>query len=148
MKYIFNALDAIKKEMSGKELYLFLDYDGTLTPIVDHPQHAALPAPTKKLLKEFIKQPHCKVSIVTGRALSDIRRVIGMQHITYIGNHGFEIDDPKVSFKGFDLTHTREILEYLKWQINKELVFFKGAFIEDKGICLCIHYRQLQEGQT
>jgi trehalose-phosphatase len=147
MKYFFDVCDALREDIAGKKLFLFLDYDGTLTPIVDRPEKAALPAVTKKLLEELTENPLCKVVIVTGRAVSDVRKLVGLENISYIGNHGFEIDALGLTFEGFNFSRTREVMDYLKWRINQELLFFKGAFIEDKGICLCVHYFQLNENQ-
>lgn len=148
MKYFVETLSSLRNTMAAQNLFLFLDYDGTLAPIEDSPEKALLPKTTKKVLEEFTQDPRCRVSIVSGRALSDIKKLIGLEKIAYVGNHGLEIDAPKLDFKGFNLSRTREILEYFKWEINKELIFFKGAFLEDKGFSLSVHYRQLNEDQT
>jgi trehalose-phosphatase len=148
MQYFFDVWKVLKQEMAGKKIFLFLDYDGTLTPIVDRPEKATLPPATKDFLKALAEVPSCKVFIVTGRAVADIRRMVPLENIAYIGNHGFEIEAPGVFFEGFRFSRTREVMDYLKWRINKELIFFKGAFIEDKGICLCVHYFQMSEDQV
>jgi trehalose 6-phosphate phosphatase len=144
MEYFF---DRCSVDLSKRRLFLFLDYDGTMTPIVDQPEKAFLSLDNKRILRELAEYPLWNVAIVTGRALSDIRRLIELEDICYVGNHGFEIEAPGIHFKKFDFSPTKEIFDYLKWQINKELAFFKGAFIEDKEINLCIHYRQLNENK-
>jgi trehalose-phosphatase len=143
MKYVFDVCDTLRQSIMGKTVFLFLDYDGTLTPIVDCPEKAALSLSTKKFLEELTENPLCRVSIVTGRAVADISRLVGLKNVAYIGNHGFEIEAPGIFFEGFSFPRSREVMDYLKWKINTELMFFKGAFIEDKGICLCIHYLSL-----
>ena len=53
---------------------LALDFDGTLAPIVEHPDKAALPGSTAVLLKELAQKPGFRIAIVTGRALEDVKR--------------------------------------------------------------------------
>jgi trehalose-phosphatase len=148
MKYFFDACDLLKEKTAGKTLSLFLDYDGTLTPIVDRPENATLPLTTRRFLEKLTENPSCNLTIVTGRSVADIRNLIGLDNIAYIGNHGFEIDAPGFFFESFNFCRGREVMDHLKWRINKELAFFKGAFIEDKGICMCVHYFQMNEDQV
>jgi trehalose-phosphatase len=148
MRYLFDAYDLFKNQISGKNLFLFLDYDGTLTPIVERPEMAVLAKATKDLLEKLAQDRGVKIGIVSGRALADIRERVGLKEISYIGNHGFEIDAPGVNFKGYDLSGTRETMDHLKLEISDGMGPFKGAFIEDKGISLSVHFRQLNEGQT
>ncbi|MDE2027151.1 MAG: trehalose-phosphatase [Candidatus Omnitrophica bacterium] len=148
MKYILDAFGSLKTQIMGKPLFLFLDYDGTLTPLADHPDKAVLNQSTRKLLEKLAADDLINISIVSGRALWDIRNRVALQDVSYIGNHGLEMNGPGFNFQGFDLYPVREIIEYLKWEINRELVFFKGAFIEDKGIALSVHYRKLKEEET
>lgn len=145
-KDVNNFLDhwpGIKESLMGKDILLFLDYDGTLTPIVERPEFAVLSNQTKGLIEKLAKNERFKVFIVSGRALSDVKKIAGIDNIVYVGNHGLEIEGAGIDFGNFPFEKFREILEYLKWEINKDLIFFKGAFIEDKGLGLSIHYRML-----
>ncbi|MDE2215344.1 MAG: trehalose-phosphatase [Candidatus Omnitrophica bacterium] len=148
MKYFFDDFGSLKKQIGGRDLFLFLDYDGTLTPIVDHPKKAALAKSTRSLLEKLSLEPLVNVSVVSGRALGDLRNRVGVSNISYVGNHGLEMDAPGVNFKGFDLVSVCETIDYLKKEISKELLFFKGAFLEDKGVTLSVHYRKLKEARA
>ena len=139
----FDHWSDVKKTFEDKDILLFLDYDGTLTPIVERPELAILSRETKEVLEKLIKNERFKIFIVSGRALADVKKLVGIDTIVYLGNHGFEIEGAGIDFGNFPFERFREILEYLKWEINKELISLKGAFVEDKGLGLSVHYRML-----
>jgi len=140
---LFNHWSGIKETFNDKDVFLFLDYDGTLTPIAERPELAILSKETKEVLEKLIKNECFHVFVVSGRAMADVKKLVNIDNIVYIGNHGFEIEGAGIDFGNFPFERFREILEYLKWEINKELIFFKGAFVEDKGLGLSVHYRML-----
>lgn len=143
--YIFSSLEVIKKSLRNKFIYLFLDYDGTLSPIAQTPAKAYMPDRTKELLLKLSKMPNCKIAIISGRSLSDISKRVGLKNIVYAGNHGFEIKGPKIKFKSPISRKYRKILEEIKAELEKSLSPFKGVFMEDKGFCLTVHYRLADE---
>lgn len=147
MQYFLEIFDLLKNNITGKNVFLFLDYDGTLAPIADHPRQAVLSRATKSLLRMLSENPRYKVFIVSGRALQDVKAMVGLDHIGYVGNHGLEMDLPEFVFDYSGFSKSRGILEYLRGEINKELMFFKGAFVEDKGFGLSVHYRRLDPDQ-
>ena len=121
-------------------LALFLDYDGTLTPLRDHPGKARLSVPMRKALQTCAKRRDTDVSIISGRALDDLRRMVGQDGLTYAGNHGLEIDGPSIpGFAHEDLVHFRTRAEDLADAL--EVVAVDGAWIERKGPTLTFHYR-------
>jgi trehalose 6-phosphate phosphatase len=65
------------------------DIDGTLAPIVMNPEDASVPAPTRELLAE-LNSRYRLVACVSGRRAADARRVVGVDSLTYVGNHGLE----------------------------------------------------------
>lgn len=143
--YLFSNWENIRKTLKGKFIYLFLDYDGTLSPIADTPTKAMITGKTKDLLFKLSNIPNCKVAIISGRALNDISKRIGLKDIVYAGNHGFEIKGPKIKFKNPISHRYRKILEQIKTKLNTNLSLYKGVFIEDKGYCLTLHYRLADE---
>ena len=99
MEHLSFQLNKLKDSLKDKFIFLFLDYDGTLTPIVESPDKAIISRKTMEILKGLSKNPHCRVAIISGRALKDIKNKIGLEGIIYAGNHGLEIDGPKIKFK-------------------------------------------------
>jgi trehalose 6-phosphate phosphatase len=74
-----------KPEATG----LFLDVDGTLAPIAERPEEAGVPEPTRALLKTLADR-YALLACVSGRRAIDARRLVGVDGIAYVGNHGLE----------------------------------------------------------
>ncbi len=95
-----SALDCkkqIKGLFEGKQIAVFLDYDGTLTPIVDRPEQAVLSEEMRAALKSLAE--HCRVAIVSGRDLQDVRKLVDLDNILYAGSHGFDISGPNLIYR-------------------------------------------------
>ncbi|MFA5144107.1 MAG: trehalose-phosphatase [Candidatus Omnitrophota bacterium] len=141
MKYLFSYQKNIEKTLSGKFIYLFLDYDGTLAPIANIPDRAVMSGRVRKLLRRLSKTPNCKIAIVSGRKLRDLEKRIRLKNIVYVGNHGFEIKGPKIKFESNIPAQYRRSLEEIKVKLQKRLSAIEGSIIEDKGLSLGVHYR-------
>ncbi|NOY09784.1 MAG: trehalose-phosphatase [Spirochaetes bacterium] len=141
-KYFFNNSSLIKGELDRHKLFLFLDYDGTLTPIVESPEKAILSEETRSLIMRLKKR--FPVAIISGRTLRDIRERVGIKELIYAGNHGAEIWDGKKTFvsPGFS-ADTDQLKDFLN-RLNKALFHIQGILIEDKGITASIHYRKIR----
>ena len=141
MKYLFDEWNSIKEKLKDKFLMLFLDYDGTITPIAPTPGTALLPSSTRTLLETFSKTAQCKLTIISGRAVRDVKKCVGLKNINYVGNHGFEIEGPDITFEALISPRLKETLLHLKGEVEKKLCSFDGVFVEDKGLTFSVHYR-------
>ncbi len=141
MRYFYQDWSAIKGKLKGKFLFLFLDYDGTLAPIVKTPEVATISKETKLLLFELSENPCCKIAVISGRSLEDIKKKLGLNNIIYSGNHGLEIQGPQIRFVTQISESYKKTLEQIMKDLNKKISPFKGAFIEDKGFSLALHFR-------
>ncbi len=130
--------------LTGRKPVLFLDYDGTLTPIVSRPQDALISQEMKQLIRE-LSQSHT-VAIVTGRDMDNVKELVGLETLIYAGSHGFRISGPN----GLYMEHekSKEILPQLD-RIEKELipfqVQFEGVQIDRKRYAVGVHYRNAAE---
>jgi trehalose 6-phosphate phosphatase len=70
---------------------LFLDIDGVLAPIVERPEDARVPPETRKELRRLGKL-YALVACVTGRPSEVAREIVGVDGLTYVGEHGLELD--------------------------------------------------------
>lgn len=70
---------------------LLLDVDGVLAPIVDRPEDAAVPRPTRDELRRLAGR-YALVACITGRPSAVAERVVGVPELTYVGEHGLELD--------------------------------------------------------
>ncbi|MDD3983294.1 MAG: trehalose-phosphatase [Candidatus Omnitrophota bacterium] len=122
-------------------LFVFLDYDGTLVPIAGRPQDARTPAATARLLKRLASLPGCRVAVVSGRALSDIRKRVGVGNVVYVGNHGYEMFIPGKGELDYAPPGYRAVLSGIKRRITAGVKGIKGIVCEDKRISLALHFR-------
>jgi alpha,alpha-trehalase len=83
----------VEPTFRGRRLAVFLDYDGTLTPIVDRPELAVLDPAMQRTLEDVARR--WPTFVVSGRALDDIRRLVGIDALWYAGSHGFDIASPR-----------------------------------------------------
>lgn len=139
-------LDTILQRCRAHErCVLLLDYDGTLTPIVSHPDAARLSSTMAKVLSALAKHPRYRVAIVSGRALNDLRQRVVGNGLALAGNHGLEIEAPGGCFEHPEVQRVRPHIRALAQALQCDLAEVPGVFIEDKGATLSVHYRAVPE---
>jgi trehalose 6-phosphate phosphatase len=125
---------------------LFLsDFDGTLAPIVERPDQALLAEPTRDMLRTLNSRRQFTVGIVSGRALPDLKAKVNLEGIIYAGNHGFEIEGPGLSFINPIVNEIKPFFRILRQILILTLGTIKGVLVEDKGMTISVHYRQVEE---
>jgi alpha,alpha-trehalase len=139
-----SELAAVIAERCGtRRLVLFLDYDGTLTPIVDRPEDAVLSDPMRRAL-ERLSARHT-VGIISGRARADIERRVGLPGLHYAGSHGFDISCP-----GNRQIHHAEgegfisAVQDAARDLEVALKDVSGALVEGKTYSVAIHFRLVE----
>lgn len=123
------------------QVLLMTDFDGTLSPIANRPDMAVLPDETRKLLETLAMDVRAGVAVISGRALSDVRARTGIPGITYVGNHGLEIEGPCLKFVYPRAETLRPVIRQICADLGRALSGIEGAVVEDKGITLSVHYR-------
>ncbi len=147
MTYLFDQLVSLKLQLKNRVM-LFLDYDGTLTPIVETPDKARLSKGAKNLLIALSKTPKFQLTIISGRGLADVEQLVGVKNITYVGNHGFEIKGPGMDYQGTVNPAYKVLVDFLKKEIALRFSALPAVFIEDKGMSICVHYRRVNSDQA
>jgi len=104
---------------------LVLDVDGTLAPIVARPELAAVPAATRTELQRLAGR-YLLVACVSGRAGEDAQRLVGVEGLQYVGNHGLELDE-RAEELAAAIARFRDAV---------------GLPVEDKRLSLSYHYRE------
>jgi len=129
-----------------KRIFLFLDYDGTLSPIVREPKAAKISSSTKNTLRKLSTKEGFLVGIISGRSLADVKTRVGLKNILYAGNHGLEIYCPKnKQLFGLVLDNNYRLeLKKAKAKLKTGLKPIKGVILEDKGPILAVHYRKVK----
>ena len=139
-----SALEHVQ-EVAGagnRSLAIFLDYDGTLTPIVSHPEKAFLSDSTRQALLTLATR--APVAILSGRELEDVRKRVGIEGIVYAGSHGFDI----AGLRGVRRQEATKILPELdaaEKELREKLAGIAGALIERKRFSIAAHYRNVNE---
>jgi len=135
-----NALERwpeIAARLAGHPIALFLDYDGTLSPIAPRPELATLPAATREVLARLAQR--MPVAVLSGRGREDVAALVGLPEVTYAGSHGYDIAGPGVRRelgKGIPAT-----IAAVARRLGAELAGIPGILVEPKRFSVAVHYR-------
>jgi trehalose 6-phosphate phosphatase len=118
------------------------DIDGTLSPIVADPDAAIVPTPARQLLVELAGR-YRLVACVSGRRASAARRMVGLDQLTYAGNHGLEVLRPGEVSPTLDpaLGHRGAAAASFASRLDWGHLDGCGLRLEDKGPIQAIHWR-------
>lgn len=148
LKHAFDCLQTIKKRIEdSNKFFLFLDYDGTLTPIVNNPGDAK-PLPGFIKLLEKSKSKKTIISIVSGRDIKDLFKLLekaDTSAINLAGSHGSDIifspaSGKKNKTRSFSAKEISTI-RHLKKSVSLHLCKIPNSRIEEKPYSFAFHYR-------
>jgi trehalose 6-phosphate phosphatase len=80
--------------------------------------------------------------VISGRERADLQARVGVPGLIYAGNHGLEISGPGLLFVEPTAVACRSALQALAADLGKRVAAIPGAFVEDKGLTLSVHFRQ------
>jgi trehalose-phosphatase len=124
---------------------VFLDFDGTLTPIVSHPEHAWLSESMRQTLRSLAA--HVPVAILSGRDLDDVRGRVHVDGIVYAGSHGFDIAGAGGLRKELAAAYL-PVLDMVETELREALDEIPGAQLERKHFSVAAHYRNVNENEA
>lgn len=157
------SFDQITNYAKGKRIALFLDYDGTLSPIVDNPDCAFMSDNMRAAVKKVAE--YFPTAIISGRSRDKVYQFIGLTELYYAGSHGMDIIGPvrqsvsdnhpncirSTDKQGKEVNLFQPAAEFLP-MINEVLKSLhectkdiKGAKIENNKFCVSVHYRNVDE---
>jgi trehalose 6-phosphate phosphatase len=136
--------EEIAARVKNKRIAVFLDYDGTLTPIVEDPEKALLSDAMRDALIELAD--HASVAVISGRDRPDVQRLVGIGSIFYAGSHGFDIAGPD----GMEINPEKgedflPALDRAEKDVKKRLDAVSGAWVERKKFSIAVHYRKVDK---
>ena len=147
MPHLLNVWPRVSQLLrEADRILLLLDYDGTLTPIVDRPGQAELPSECRESLLELLSQEKYIIGIISARSLEDISSRVGIDGIIYGGNHGLEIRGPGLEFIHPEARQLTETVNQAYEKLHQGVAGIAGVLIEHKGLTLTVHYRLTAEG--
>jgi alpha,alpha-trehalase len=120
-------------------LAVFLDYDGTLTPIVALPSQAVLSNATRGQLARLAAV--YPAAVISGRDRADVEAMVGLAGIYYAGSHGFDISRPDGGHeeRGAEF---RPALEAAADELEQRISTIDGSWVERKRYAVAVHFRQ------
>jgi len=141
-----SALEHVQ-EIAGRSggVAVFLDYDGTLTPIVSQPENAWLSDSMRQALRELAAR--APVAILSGRDLDDVRRRVDVDSIVYGGSHGFDIAGPG-GLRRQMATESLPDLDVAEKELREALDSLPDARVERKRFSVAAHYRNVKENDV
>lgn len=132
--------------LAGRPLLLMFDVDGTLAAIAEHPSLARVPDDTRRLVASIVTKPNVIVALVSGRAAHDARRLVGVEHVWTVGNHGAEVMTPDGEITvDPDVARFGESMATAARTLAPLLAPLRGVVLENKGWTLSVHYRTANE---
>lgn len=141
MKNLLCNLDGWRERLQHEPLAVFLDYDGTLAAIAPTPAEARLPAATQETLQALVRLKNVRSAIISGRVLSDLKKMVPVKGIAYVGSHGMEFCVKGLASQRVSRQHIQE-LGQLRSQLQRGLQGIPGTLLEQKPFSLAIHYRK------
>jgi len=144
---VWQFRDKLQERLRGKHIALFLDYDGTLTPIVEDYRKAELSGEVRSLIGELARS--CTVAVISGRDLENVRELVGLEQVFYAGSHGFDIAGPKGWHE--EIQQGKDFLPDLdsaETDLAEQLKAVEGAAVERKKFSIAVHYRQVADADV
>jgi trehalose 6-phosphate phosphatase len=136
--------DELAQRLAGKRPAVFLDYDGTLTPIVDRPEDAIISDSMRDAVRGLAKR--CPVCVVSGRDRRVVQELMGIDDLIVAGSHGFDIWSPSGgSIQREEGAGFGDLLEEVKTRLREETGPIDGALVEPKSVSVAVHYRLVSE---
>lgn len=144
---VWDRLDELRARLDGRRLAVFLDFDGTLSPIVADYRAATIPDETRAAIARLAER--VATAAISGRDLADVRDRVGVDGLFYAGSHGFDIAGPgglaarPDAAEGFV-----EPIEAADAELRAALAGIVGVEVERKTFSLAVHVRQAAEGDV
>ncbi|KAL9667881.1 hypothetical protein QQ045_002250 [Rhodiola kirilowii] len=155
------SFEQISNLAKNKKIVVFLDYDGTLSPIVNDPDKAYMSTDMRSAVEDVAKL--FPTAIISGRNRDQVYNLVGLTELYYAGSHGMDIMSPvKKSItdcnKNSDEATNRQDKDINLFQPAKEFLptineVYKilvertknivGAKVEDHKFCASVHYRNV-----
>ncbi|KAI6687734.1 hypothetical protein NL676_024562 [Syzygium grande] len=148
-----SKFEEITRASLGRKIVMFLDYDGTLTPIVEDPDRAFMSPTMREAVKDTAR--FFPTAIVSGRCRDKVCSFVKLKELYYAGSHGMDIKGPPRSSsngnKDGESVLCQPASEFLPMinEVYKTLLestkSIPGARVENNKFCLSVHFRSVDE---
>jgi len=142
-KSLWLSLPSLAERLRGAtSLHVACDFDGTLAPIVDHPDLARMPSRTRAALAALLEVPMASLAVLSARRLMDLEGRTGLERVFMTGSAGLEMRSPD----GETVVHVapdQALPAGLREDMAEWCTRFSGAWLDDKGPTFALHYRSV-----
>ncbi|KAM1134822.1 hypothetical protein TB2_043903 [Malus domestica] len=147
-----SMFEQITNASKGKQIVMFLDYDGTLSPIVEDPDSAFMSNEMRKAVRDAAR--YFPTAIVSGRCRDKVYSFVQLGELYYAGSHGMDIRGPSKSSKYKNDNQAvlfQPASEFVPMidEVYKTLLektrSISGARVENNKFCLSVHFRCVDE---
>ncbi|MFZ5856920.1 MAG: trehalose-phosphatase [Chloroflexota bacterium] len=129
-----------RQALSKRFLWLFLDYDGTLSDFTPTPEMVDPDQQICDLLSRLSSQPGIRLAVISGRRLHDIQALLPVKGIYLAGTYGIELLMPDGTLiQRVELDAIQPFLENVKPKWMEIIAGEQGFYLEDKNWALALH---------
>ena len=139
-------LEQVHERLRERQPAVFLDYDGTLTPIVADPDRALLSESMRATLAALARS--LPVTVISGRSLEGLRALVGLDGLVYCGSHGFEMHGPGVDATAERAEEFLPALDEAEATLRGRLTGIPGHMVERKPFDIAVHYRRVPDAEV
>jgi trehalose 6-phosphate phosphatase len=133
---------------TGEKIVLLLDFDGTLTPIVEFPWQAKLAPGKRDLLAQLAALPRLHLGVLGDRRLEEIEQMVGLPELYYSGLSGIELNLKGTSFVHPAALQTAPLIDEVVRRLSAIEEVYPGAWVEHKRFGFTVHYRAVPPAQA
>ncbi|KAL8226940.1 hypothetical protein R6Q57_016772 [Mikania cordata] len=157
------SFEYIINRAKDKKIVIFLDYDGTLSPIVDDPDRAFMSDDMRSAVKRVAE--YFPTTIISGRSRDKVHELVGLTELYYAGSHGMDImfpleDTLSIHHSSYIRSTDKQGKEVNLFQPAREFISMidevfrtlvevtkniPGAKVENHKFCTSVHYRNVDE---
>ncbi len=137
--HVFDCWEQVSKRVrSAIDIWIFLDFDGTLVPYYDRPEDVKLSGECRRILARLGRHRRVHVAIVSGRRNAALRKYVRVPRLKLLGLFGWEKSGrPALPRK------TKGARVGLRRVLAPLPALFPGIQIEDKGVSYAVHFRDV-----
>ena len=123
--------EQLERRLAGRRPAVFLDYDGTLTPIVDRPEDAVISESMREAVRGLARR--CSVCVVSGRDRRVVQELMGVDHLIVARSHGFDIWSPEHGTLEHEAGGGFErLIADVAARVREEAASIEGSLVEPK----------------
>ena len=135
----------IASRLGTKDRFLFFDFDGTLSELVNEPVNALPVQGALEALNSAALVENCRVTVISGRMLTDLKRYFPGSQLTLCGSHGAEISGPGIEYRHELKPEDEREMSRLAALCKASFGSVPGFFLENKRYAIAAHYRMADE---